>query len=258
MITATTTLENVRQFTPLIIDGDKAIRAWNHYHRDKTDEIINEDSLIDMVRIVQQPTVSTDGDGVDSIDLLSGMAMGASFVGMVFVHRTEKTESSQRMQSVSSSIQAQMKRGGWFARMQGGFGVDASFASDVKKLLSTQEIQSHCAMVCVGAIPNIKSNEVQLGVKEFADFDPKEMMDKLASLHNSTTNETNSLDKAAESARTGQTMVSFSKLLSLNRDFEFFHHSLIFKKPFFFFILFKTPCFAPESFLTSVFILSFS
>lgn len=206
MITATTTLENVRQFTPLVIDGDKAVRAWNHYHRENEDDIIDEDSLIDMVRIVQEPTVVGE-DGVESINILSGMAMGASFVGMVFVHRTEKTESSQRMQAVSTNIQAQMKKGGWFARMQGGFGVDESFASDVKKLLSTQEIQSHCAMVCVGAIPSIKSHEVEIGVKQFADFDPKEMMDKLASLHNSTTNETNSLDKAAESARTGQAMV---------------------------------------------------
>jgi hypothetical protein len=127
---------------------------------------------------------------------------------MVHVLKTESTKSSQDMMSTAAKLQAQMKTGGWFAKASGGFGVDASFAKDVKNLLSSQQISSHISIVAMGSIPNIKSNEVQLGVKTISNFDPAAMMGKLATLANATTSDQESVDEAAASARTGAQMLS--------------------------------------------------
>ena len=90
------------------------------------------------------------------MNILSGCSMGSSFGGMVHVLRQEGTSSTQTMNSVASSLQGQMEVGAWWAKMKGGFGVDSQFANDAKKLLSTQNIQSHVSMVVMGVIPSIK------------------------------------------------------------------------------------------------------
>lgn len=45
-------------------------------------------------------------------------------------------------------------------------------------------------------------------MKTLTDFDPAAMMEKLATLSNTTTKESNSLDASAEAARTGNKMVA--------------------------------------------------
>ena len=147
-------------------------------------------------------------DQEKKLHLLSGATYGSSFIGMVHVLKTESTTTSQDMMSTAAKLQVQMKTGSWFAKASGGFGVDSSFARDVKNMLSTQQISSHISIVAMGCIPNIKSNEVQLGVKTLTDFDPAKMMGKLATLANATTSDRESMDEAATSARIGGQMIS--------------------------------------------------
>ncbi|MFC2155402.1 hypothetical protein ACFLRB_02790 [Acidobacteriota bacterium] len=111
------------------------------------------------------------------------------------------------MYSIASSLQAQFSVGGWFEDESGGFGVDEQFAKDMKNLLSTQTISSHISVVCMGAIPSIKSNQVQIGVKQFADFDPAAMMGKLVTLANATGSAQDSVKQASAAARTGEQMI---------------------------------------------------
>jgi hypothetical protein len=142
------------------------------------------------------------------LPLLSGATFGSSFVGMVHVLRTEGTESSQAMTSLAASMQEQFEVGCWFSNESGGFGVDTSFSNDIKNLLSTQNISSHVSIIATGSIPSIKSNQVQIGVKTFADFDPAKMMTNLATLANATTNDKNSVAASATAARTGAQMLA--------------------------------------------------
>lgn len=144
-----------------------------------------------------------------SLTLLSGVEYGSSFIGMVHVLQADDTTSTQTMMSAASSIQAQMETGLFFAGAQGGFGVDASFAADAKRLLSTQKITSHVSLVVVGNIPSIKSNSIKAGVQIFAEFDAKSMGDKLATLQNNTISDQKSVEQAATAARTGAQLVSF-------------------------------------------------
>ena len=201
IITANCTHKDAVVLAPFIIDVDKGIRVWNEVMSDKKIKI-------DDVRSMQEIAKEEGTDEEKRLHLLSGATYGSSFIGMVHVLKTESTKSSQDMMSTAAKLQAQMKTGDWFAKASGGFGVDASFAKDVKNLLSSQQISSHISIVAMGSIPNIKSNEVQLGVKTISNFDPAAMMGKLATLANATTSDQESVDEAAASARTGAQMLS--------------------------------------------------
>lgn len=201
IITANCTHKDAVLLAPFILDVDKGIRVWNKMKP-------NKKIKIDDVSSMQEIALEEGTDQEESFNLLSGATYGSSFIGMVHVLKSESTTTSQEMMSTAANLQAQMKTGSWFAKASGGFGVDASFANDVKNMLSSQQISSHISIVSMGCIPSIKSNEVQLGVKSIADFDPAKMMGKLATLANATNAEQESIDQAANSAMTGGQMLS--------------------------------------------------
>lgn len=142
-----------------------------------------------------------------SLNILSGATSGSSFARMARALKAESIQTSQQMQAAASKMQAQMKAGGWLAGAKGGFGIDASFANDMKSLLSMQQISSHASIISMGSIPSIKLNQVKIGAKEFSKLDPSDMMSQLATLANSTQKEHESLDASAAVARTGNQMV---------------------------------------------------
>lgn len=202
IITANCTHKDAALLAPLNLDVDKAIRVWNTNFAKGADKI-----KVDDPNSIMQIAKTSDTEAEQKMYILSGATYGSSFVGMVHVLKTEDTETSQKMMSLASSLQGQMEVGSWFASAQGGFGVNAQFANDVKNMLSTQLINSTVSVVTMGAIPSIKSNEVNIGVKQFADFDPAAMMGKLATLANATSSAQKSVQESAAAARTGGQMV---------------------------------------------------
>eukprot|EP01130_Rhizamoeba_saxonica_P001622 TRINITY_DN11502_c1_g1_i1.p1 TRINITY_DN11502_c1_g1~~TRINITY_DN11502_c1_g1_i1.p1 ORF type:complete len:516 (+),score=112.77 TRINITY_DN11502_c1_g1_i1:37-1584(+) len=208
VITCACTHQNAGLLAPLIIDVDKAIRVWNYDQKNKG----GKDFLkVDDPSVLAKLAEEEGTDKETSYNIVSGITYGSSFVGMVHVLKVEETTTSQSMTSIAQSIQGQMKAGNWFAKWSGGFGVDSTFANDVKKMLSSQEISSHISFSSMGVIPSIKSNEVQIGVKTLADFDPAKMMDKLSTYAAATNSENRSMDESAAAARTGGNMVNFRK-----------------------------------------------
>lgn len=207
VITANCTHKNANLFAPFVIDVDKGIRAWNEMVRAKelkNAQLIKTDDYASFEQAAQQSGTAEEA----SYNLLSGATYGSSFVGMVHVLKESSTQSSQSMYAAAASLQAQMKVGGWFSSMEGGFGVSASFANSAKKLLSSQKITSHVSLVTMGVIPTIVASEVQLAVKQFSDFSPDKMMGQLAALQNSTNSDQASVTESAEKARTGAQMMS--------------------------------------------------
>lgn len=112
------------------------------------------------------------------------------------------------MHSTMESIQSQIKAKSWFSDISGGFGLNKQFSQDIKNLLSSQEISTHCTLTTHGSIPSIKSNQVKLAVKEFSSFDGKSAMNDLAGLQNAVASDKDSIDNSAENARLGQQMVT--------------------------------------------------
>lgn len=203
VLTAGCTHKDALLLAPFILDVDKGIRVWNKIFSDNADKI-----KTDKLETLQQIAQEEGTDKEKSISILSGATYGSSFVGMVHILRTESTQSSQTMASVAASLQTQFKVGGWFAKESGGFGVDSSFATDIKNLLSSQNVSSHASLIAMGSIPSIKSNQVQIGVKTFADFDPAKMMNNLATLANATSADKTTVDQSASAARTGAQMLA--------------------------------------------------
>ncbi len=201
IITAGCTHKQAAVLAPFVLDVDKGIRVWNSIF---PDEMIKTNSHASMQKIADEQQTKD----AKSFTILSGASYGSSFVGMVHVLRTSDTSSSQKMESTAGSLRGQMEVGSWFESMQGGFGVETSFANDAKKLLSAQDISSHISLICVGSIPSITSTEVQLGVEKFADFNAAKMMEQLAALQGATDAAQSTVSQEAQKARTGQTMTA--------------------------------------------------
>jgi hypothetical protein len=201
VITANCTHKMASLWAPLIIDVDKAIRVWN---RMKLKPMIKPGDVSSMKDI----EAKAESEKEDYFSILSGVTRGSSFVGMVHVLKQSSTETTQKMYAAAASLQAQMSVGSWFKSASGGFGVSSSFANSAKTLLSQQNISSHVSMVCMGVIPTIAANDVQLAVKQFSNFSPDETMGKLAVLQNATADGQASVQAGAQAARTGQSMVS--------------------------------------------------
>jgi hypothetical protein len=201
VISISCTHKDALLLAPFILDVDKAIRVWNRMY---PDDMIKTDNVADLAKIAMQEDTKDE----KSFTLISGATYGSCFIAMVHVLNTTTTRSSEAMVSIAASLQEQFNVGGWFAQVSGGFGVDTSFSNDAKNLLSSQSIQSHCTLTTMGSIPSIKSNEVAMAVKQFAEFDGASSMKNLAALQTATASDKDTVDSAAEKARTGQQMMA--------------------------------------------------
>ena len=201
VIAVSCTHKDAALLAPCIIDVDKAIRVWNAMYRDDMLKIDSPASIISTAAQAQ-----TENEKV--MTLVSGACYGSCFVGMVHVLNNTHTRSLERMRSIADSIQSQCKMKAWHADLAGGFGLNKQFAEDVKSLFSTQDILSHCTITTRGSIPSIRSNQVRMAVQQFAEFDGKAAMENVAALQNATISAKESVDEAAEAARTGQQMIA--------------------------------------------------
>ena len=202
VISVSCTHKNASVLAPFVLNVDKGIRTWNHLFPDG--DKLNPTSRKEMASIA----LSDDTEGKKKFSILSGMTFGSSFVGMVHVLNSKETKVSQSLESLAVSMQAHMDAGAWFADKSGGFGVNAAFGDEVKSLLSSQNISSHITLISMGVIPSMVANNVQVGVKQFAEFDPKSSMEAIASIQNAIVARQSSVSEAADAARTGQKMVS--------------------------------------------------
>ena len=204
IITVTCTHKDAVLLAPFVLDVDKAIRVWNSLC-DEGD--IPKDKYLN-INELQKFAKEEGTKDEEKLSLLSGVTYGSSFIGMVHILKSTSSKSSQNISTVAASMQAQMETGNWFSSASGGFGIDASFANDVKSLLSSQSLTSTVSIITMGSIPVIKSNEIQMGVQKFADFDPAKMMEKLAVAANATNSEQASVAEQAQAARTGGQMLA--------------------------------------------------
>lgn len=201
VIAVSCTHKDAALLAPCVIDVDKAIRVWNSMYKDDMIKTDSPNSIIDIAKNAQ-----TENEKIMTI--VSGATYGSCFVGMVHILNNTRTAASENIRNVAASIQEQVKAKEWFANVSGGFGLNEQFAKDVKNLLSTQDIMSHCTITTRGSIPSIKSNQVKMAVQQFADFDGKSAMENVAALQNATASAKDSVDESAEKARLGQQMVA--------------------------------------------------
>ncbi|KAH6655340.1 hypothetical protein BKA67DRAFT_560390 [Truncatella angustata] len=206
VISVSCTHKNASVLAPFVINVDKGIKVWNHLF--KEDKIIPTNTA-NMLGIAKE---EAEGKDDKRFSIISGMTFGSSFVGMVHILNSSNTSVSEKMNTVVETFQTQAKGQleilAAYANLSGGFGVNESMANSVKSLLSSQDINCHATLICMGVIPSIVASEVQIGVDKFANFDPKSSLEALATIQNATVAEQDSVKQAADAARTGAQMLS--------------------------------------------------
>lgn len=195
------THKNASVLAPFILDIDKAIRVWNKIY---PDDMLKTNSAGSIAQAAAQLGTAQE----NSFNIISGATYGSSFVAMVHILNSTDTTSTENMYSIAESIQGQFEVSAWFVSESGGFGVDSSFSNDVKNLLSSQNISSHCTVFSMGCIPSIKSNTVKQAVQGFTDNDGAKSMAALSKLQGATVDDMTTVGSAATKARTGQQMIS--------------------------------------------------
>jgi len=197
VVTASCTHKGAEVLAPLYLDVDKAIRVWNKLFPTAQDKIRMDESMVKQI---------ADQEGTPaekSFNIISGATLGSSFVGMVHILRTDETSSSQDATDRARDVATRLSLGSAVAGLKGGFGTDKDVATDIKRLVSSQNINSHVTLITAGYIPTLKSSDVlNVGVKQFANFDPNAMMTELLKLSDFTSGENKTVKQAATAART--------------------------------------------------------
>ena len=184
VISVNCTHKDAAFLAPMVMDVEKAVNSWNQIY---PDDKLDTSKPAEMAKIALGRAKSKSGGKEDKekhLTLVSGASYGSSFVAMVHILNNTETSSGQSMFSTAAQVSGEASRGWLLAKVTVSGGMDASYSSSLKSLLSTQNIQCHCNIVTMGSIPSIVSNQVGTAVKQFDKFDPSESMGKLAELQN--------------------------------------------------------------------------
>ena len=199
VITVACTHEKSDIMAPFILDPEKAVYAWNALFPDQIDTT-NPASLTAAIKNASAAGKKSDKEG---LNLLSGRTLGSSFVGMVHILKTENTNTTQKVNSLTSKMTSAFSYGAFLASGEGKFGVDKSFSDSVKNMLSTSALSTHCSIVTMGIIPSIKCNDITTTVRAL-DPDPASVMKGLSKIQEATSGDVESMTSQADKAKTGK------------------------------------------------------
>jgi hypothetical protein len=193
------THKKAKMFSPTVYDPLKLIRAWK----------ANNGESINLPRDAEKLYMEWCGKdvpaGAPSLNLLTGVTYGSSFIGFIHFVKSSSTQSHQEMESNAASAQAQATYENFFATITGGFGMDSRTASDLKQLTSSNKILSHVGLITMGIIPSLASQKVSTALKEFSNFDPGEIDGKLTAMANGDSGQVPNMDGGARTnIRAGQ------------------------------------------------------
>lgn len=201
VIAAACTHRQVQLLTPIVIDPDKAIRAWN--------ATFPEDPLVpDDPAALAKLEAGAGPQSSKGLKVISGACYGSSFVAMVHVLRAEMTQSNQSLQALMDNARTLIESDLVVSGLEGSFGLSPQVSQDIRRLLSTQQVSSHCSIISMGIVPTIAATDVQTAVTQFAKFSPEELMGKLGALHQASSHEHDTLALRLEEAKTGKKMAA--------------------------------------------------
>lgn len=203
IITANCTHKKSVLLSPCVIDVDKAIPVWNKLFPGSRIDATDEEKLRELSG--QEEDKESPG-----ISILSGASYGSSFVGMVHILKQDGAIAGKgsSLTALANSLQEKLTISGWLEEASGGFGLDPSLTDDIRNLLSTQRITAHITVVVMGCIPSIRSNQLQTGVRAFADADTSKLTSGLSSIINATSSEKKTVSQSANAGKTGAQVLS--------------------------------------------------
>ncbi|KAF4494016.1 hypothetical protein FAGAP_9851 [Fusarium agapanthi] len=195
VLSVSCTHKNASIVAPFVLHVDKAIKVWNHLFPGSKLDPTSGSSMMNCA-------INESQEDMEKFSIISGVTYRSSFVGMVHVLNTTSSSASESMEAAVSQMQSTMNVGAWFAKAEGKAGVDSNFASNVKNLLSQQNIQSHVTVLSMGVIPSMVAHDVATAVSKFNEFDPSSNMANVAAMQNAVSSDQSSVQSMAEASRT--------------------------------------------------------
>lgn len=186
------TLKNARVFSPVKLDVESAIDNYMTYTQTSWPSMSPPD-MLEMAKKKMEP-----GNDKNAMPILVGASYGSSMVGFVHFEQIEKTQSMQRSRSDMAQLSASIET--YF--VEASVGLEAESSSNIKDLMSSSNIQSHCSVITMGIIPSIKSNDVT-SVVEGLQGGPEERMKQVAMIQGANSSGIQSMATLAKDAKTG-------------------------------------------------------
>ena len=203
IITASCTHKNVAMIEPLNLDVEKAINMWNTVK--KKGGVVLEPDLEKMKSVEHKAKGKTH----DAVSILSGVSYGSSFIGMVHFIKNETDKTNPSIEEVNK-LQEKMRIGGWLENAAGGFGVDASISSDIKRMLNSYSVNSHVSLITTGAIPSIASNKLMSGISQLTKDDTGKIQESLKAVSDNITTQIETLATGNEKAKALNRMIQMT------------------------------------------------
>lgn len=153
-VSISSTHKKVAQFSPIIINIDEMMRAYALINGKAFDPKVQRDCSK-----ASDPTMT----------ILTGVSYGSSFIGFIYITNDQATSSNQITESSFESANAAVKISSWFdlGSTETSGQVTSQASSMVKNLLSTQNVNSHFGVICLGIIPTIASNNLKTALKGY-------------------------------------------------------------------------------------------
>ena len=205
VITANCTHRQAEVWAPFILDAEKGVRAWNATYPSDQINVTDAASVKDAI----------EGKPGDPMYLLSGATYGSSFIGLVHISLTEDSASSQSSSALSAAMSTTVSEHLCLENFSGKFGLDGSTSDNLKRLLSSSELESHCSLITAGIIPNITSDTVATTVQTLKP-DPTEIMGQLAAIQGSSDTDVKSLSASAAKAKAGEQFMELNNAYIAN------------------------------------------
>lgn len=181
--------KNAQLFDPLVLDVDKAVRAWNaSFPKEMIDT--NSPSAIAIL-------VALGGKkGDPALNILSGITYGSSIIVLVHVLKTANSPSTQSLKTLATTIKDALNINKNVKTVANISSATARFSMTLKSIINAQNLQSH-STICSSGIKSVeKTNSETTTPLGTLGFDPATALTELSSLMEPTINPNSSMTNA--------------------------------------------------------------
>lgn len=168
VITANATHRQVAMLQPVKLDLQKAMDAWNASFASATLRL-NPADPVGLIKVASQ----TRGDAVDkNLTLLTGVAYGSSFVGMIHLVRSKMSPSGLSDAEIAAMVE-RLRVGTLINSESGGIGTEQSVLDEVRQMISDQGFTAHVSILVNGALTTPAAKNVEALVDRTIKVPPR-------------------------------------------------------------------------------------
>ena len=140
--------KNRTLISPLVLDADKAVAAWNSTHTA---------NRIDTAQPEKVLLLAADADAnprpEKTLPLVYGATYGSYFIGMVHMTADGSNADRNKMDTIAACIERLFGIGSWAGN--GPFSLDGEFSREARHLLSDEHVTGHCTFLTLDeALPD--------------------------------------------------------------------------------------------------------